>query len=186
MSAIQVEQSKIYTQDDLIRLDGQGYRFELIKGELIPMSQTSRFHGLYTNDLAAYVTIYVLEHDMGECYAAESGFLLARDPDTVLAPDFAFVRKERIAELNPDGFVTGPPDLVLETKSPRDSLRGLKKKMARWLEYGAKVGLLIIPEEQTLTVYLSGAEPILLMREDTLAVDDVLPGFSLQLTRLFR
>ena len=108
-----------YNVSDLEKLSEQGYRYELIKGELIEMAPPGGEHGSRTMDFAAYVTVHVLANRLGTCFAAETGFLVAQNPDTVLAPDFAFVARERLKGPPPRGYVPIVPDLVLETRSPR-------------------------------------------------------------------
>jgi Uma2 family endonuclease len=124
---------------------------------------------------------------LGRFWAAETGFLLARDPDTVLAPDFSFIAKDRLSyQRTGRGFVPIPPDLVVETRSPSDRLTDMRDKMRRWLSFGVRMALLLDPIQKRVIVYTpDAAEPITLTRDDTLTGGDVLPGFALPLHRLF-
>src|SRR5690348_1328807 len=90
-----IDTDRLYTAEELLRMPSDA-RFELVRGELIPMSPTSANHGKYTQRLAGYLTVFVRDHDLGLDFAAETGFLLARNPDEVLAPDWSFVTKVRL------------------------------------------------------------------------------------------
>ena len=73
---------------------------------------------------------YVEEHDLGAVYAAETGFILARNPDTVRAPDVAFVSRERLrAAAAAPGYWPGPPDLAVEVVSPSDTFSEMEGKL---------------------------------------------------------
>jgi len=84
------------TAEELERLPAQGHRYELIKGELRPTLLRDGLHGSSVSRLSFYVGSVIMEGDLGTSFAAGTGFLVARDPDTVLAPDFAFVAKDRL------------------------------------------------------------------------------------------
>src|SRR5579864_2911573 len=136
MSAVLDSAPKLYTADDLTRLTTQGCRYELIRGKLVEMSPPGGLHGSSTDRLAAYVRIHVDEFDLGECFAAETGFLIARDPDTVIAPDYAFIAKERLPDPIPEKYVPVIPDLVIETRSPNDTQNMVMEKVNQWLQLG--------------------------------------------------
>ncbi len=187
MSQLTVPQEREYTYRDIEKLDAKGLRYELVQGELVPMSPTSRAHGSLTQRFAFYVIQFIEDNDLnGEYYAAETGFLVARKPDTVLAPDFAYVKQERLLPLSPRGYSLTSPDLVLETKSPSDSLADLTEKMRKWMAFGVPLGWMLDPETLILTVFRPGREPIILGPDGVINGADVLPGFELPLTRLFR
>lgn len=174
------------TVADLERLSAQGFRYELIRGELIEMSPTGGLHGSATDRFAAYVRIHVDEFDQGECFAAETGFLLRRHPDTTYAPDWAFVAKGRVPEPLPASYVPVVPDMVLETRSPGDTKREVALKIEIWLNAGVRMALALDPAARTLTVYQPEAKPEVLGVEDTFSGEEVLPGFILPVRKLFR
>lgn len=184
MSAL-AQEPRLYTADDLLAM-GPDARFELVEGNLIPMPPTSDDHGWSTNDIAFEITAFVRANALGRCWAAETGFVLARDPDTVLAPDFSFIAKARlIYQRTGRGFVPIAPDLVVETRSPSDRLTALEAKMRQWLSFGVRLALLLDPARRSITVYAPDAEPVPLTVEGTLTGGDTLPGFALPLRRLF-
>ena len=122
---------------------------------------------------------------MGETFAAETGFLVGRNPDTVLAPDFAFVAKERLPDPLPKGYVPVVPDIVLETRSPNDTRREVAEKVQQWLDVGVRLVWELDPVTPILTVHRNGVPIRQLGVADTLDGEDVLPGFTLPLDLLF-
>lgn len=131
--------------------------------------------------------MYVQEHQLGECYGAETGFILARDPDVVLAPDLAFISRDRVPTgADEVSFLEIAPELVVEVISPSDRSRDVIAKAHEYLEAGVALIWLIDPEDQVVTVYEPESRPHTLTVDDTLDGGEVLPGFSLQLAQLFR
>ena len=186
MSALPRLEPKLYTADDLAALPSDA-RFELVEGALRPMPPPAGdLHGSATFDLASEVAFFLRDKELGRGYAAETGFVVARDPDTVLAPDFGFVARERLAPPQRDGFVPVVPDLVLETRSPGDRPCAVAEKVGRWLAVEVRLVWELDPKARVLTVHRPGTETRALGPDDTLTGDDVLPGFTLPLGRLFR
>ncbi|HZO91633.1 MAG TPA: Uma2 family endonuclease [Chthonomonadaceae bacterium] len=143
----------------MFNLPKDGYLYELVRGELCRMAPPSAKHGSTTARLFSRAGIYIEDNDLGEAFTSETGFLLAQDPDTVLAPDFAFIAKERLPEPLPDTYIPVVPDLVLETRSHSDTRRRVNEKVALWPEFGAKIVWELDPRKRVLTVYRSGVEP---------------------------
>ena len=175
----------VYTAADLERLSDQGYRYELIQGGLHEMAPPGGTHGSSTSRLATFVSILVIDKDLGETFAAETGFLVRRDPDTVLAPDFAFVAKNRLPNPLSSGYVPVIPDIVLETRSPNDTKREIADKIDRWLELGVRLVWELNPKLRVLTVYALGQAPRILSESGILDGGNVLPDFSVPIARLF-
>ena len=185
MTAVTLAPPKLYTARDLERLSDKGYRYELIKGELREMSPTGAPHGKASNRIAFYASGHIYGNDLGEGFAAETGFVTEADPDNVLAPDFAFVAQDRLPDPLPDGFLAVVPDLVVETRSPSDTKRKAIEKAEEWLEAGVRLVWEINPKTRVLTVYRAGRLPLALNPDDILDGEDVLPGFTLPLTLIF-
>src|SRR6184192_2564015 len=132
--------TKPMTADELLEMPDDGYRYELVKGELIQMSPTGDEHGQVTVALTGPLHLHVREHNLGKVYAAETGFKLESDPDTVRAPDIAFVRREVVEKTGRlKGYRSGAPDLVVEVLSPSDTIGKVEAKVAQWLEAGARM-----------------------------------------------
>ena len=119
------------TAEELFRLPDDNCRHELVKGELRRMAAAGFRHGAVIMNVAGPLSQHVRTHELGVVCGAETGFALERDPDTVLAPDIAFVRRERIlASGLPAAFWEGPPDLAVEVTSPGDTRREVAEKVA--------------------------------------------------------
>src|SRR3974390_2393712 len=110
---------KLMTADDLLRLPPNGLRSELVKGELITMSPTNGEHGSCAFSITVLLGAYIKAHSLGQGFAAETGFVIGRNPDTVRAPDFAFVANARLQKQGLTGkFYPEAPDLAVEVLSP--------------------------------------------------------------------
>jgi len=119
-------------------------------------------------------------------FAAETGFVLSRDPDTVRAPDVAFVSRQRIpASGIPDSYISAAPDLAVEVLSPDDRQVEVEEKIQQWLDAGTKAVWIVNPRRRTVTIHRAGADPRVLRESDTLPGDDVVPGFELKVAEIF-
>jgi len=175
--------SEIRTAEELARAGDVG-RCELVRGELRMMIPPFAEHGRVTMNLGTPIDIHVKAQGLGTVFAAETGFLLARDPDTVRAPDVAFVRSDR--DPTPErGYYPGAPDLAVEVLSPDDRPGYVLDKVAEWLEAGALAVWVVDPRERSVTVHTPSAAPIVLSRTDTLDGGDVLPGFAIAVGEIF-
>ena len=171
------------TADELFDMPDDGNRYELVKGELRMAPPPGEEHGKITMNLAAPLHQYVKRQKLGVVYAAETGFKLESAPDTVRAPDIAFVRTER-AESTPR-YLSGSPDLVVETLSPTDRISEVEEKVAAWLAGGARLVWVVSPKLHAITVYRSLTEIATLTERDTLDGEDVVPGFQMNLAEIF-
>ena len=108
------------TADELLLLPNDGCRYELVQGVLKKRALADEQHGELTMALGWRLAQFVSEHGLGEVYAAETGFKLRADPDTVRAPDAAFVSRARMGAPPARGYRGGPPDLAVEVVSPND------------------------------------------------------------------
>src|SRR5262249_47227971 len=123
---------------------------------------------------------------LGIVFGAETGFQVSSHPDTVLAPDVAFVRSVRVpTEGVPKGYWQGPPDLAVEGLSPGDKLKSAKEKGQRWVDSVALAVGIVNPRRRTVVVYHSGSSPLTLAEEAVLEGGDVVPGFRCHVAELF-
>jgi Uma2 family endonuclease len=176
----------LYTAEDLLNLPSDA-RYELIRGELIEMPPPpGGEHGSRTNRLSTRASHHVDTNGLGECFAAETGFRISSDPDTVIAPDWAFISKERLPNPVPSGYVPVVPDIVLETRSPGDSKREVALKIEQWLQAGVREVWDLDPAARRLAVHRQGRTTEILGPEDNLRCDDVLPGFELRIADVFK
>ena len=173
------------TAEELINLPRGQYRYELVKGELLTMSPAGEEHGIISANVFYALSHYVRSRNLGVVYASDTGFLLETDPDTVLAPDVAFIRRGRVGKPT-KRFRSGAPDLVVEVISPNDSKNKVEKKTAQWLQLGALVVWLVDPQAQTVDVRLVSGEQRLLSGQDELTAGELIPGFRLPVSEIFR
>ncbi len=165
-----------------------GFRYELVEGELRRMPPPGFRHGRIAGRLGASVLAYVEERGLGAVLAAETGFLLRRNPDTVRAPDASFVSGERLRStpFSPDGYFPGAPDLAVEVLSPSDTYAEVEEKVAMWLSYGTRIVLVLDPAKEVAVVHGPSRQITILRAGQTLTAEDVVPGWHLDLGDLFR
>ncbi len=174
------------TAEELLRMPDDGFRYELVEGELRKMAPAGGRHGKVVMDVALSLGAHVRANEIGAVYAAETGFRLATDPDTVRAPDVAFVNRERAeATREVEGYLSGAPDLAVEVISPRDSYSGVEGKALDWLDSGTRMVLVVDPGKRTVAVYRSRDEIRILAGDDLLDGGDVVPGWSVRVGSLF-
>ncbi len=143
-------------------------------------------HGRVACKICLLVAQYVSENDLGAVLAAETGFTLARDPDTVRAPDVAFVSKERIPP--PDQqqkFAELGPDLVVEVVSPNERTADIDEKITDYLDSGVRLIWVVYPGTKSVTEHRPDAAPVNLAPSAELAGRDVLPGFRCKVSEFF-
>lgn len=176
----------LLTADDLFNLPDDGMRHELVKGELYTMPPAGQLHGIVAMRFARVLANFVIPRGLGEVFAAETGFWIERGPDTVRAPDVAFVAAERFPE-GPvsERFGEIVPDLLAEVVSPGDTRREVEEKVQNWLEAGARMVLVLRPRPRTVTVYRSMADVTVLTEDDVFDGANVLPGFTCPIRELF-
>jgi Uma2 family endonuclease len=176
----------LVTAEQLLRMPDDGHFYELVSGELKKRASPGFLHGVVLSCLSGLLSGHIREHKLGLAAAGRPGFLLARDPDTVLAPDLAFIRRDRLAA-NPatDAYWPGAPDLAAEVMSPGDTLREGKDKANAWLAAGVRMVWVANPARRTITVYRSAADVKTLTEDGDLDGQDVLPGFRCRVADIF-
>lgn len=174
------------TAEELLRIPRDGWRHELVRGVYRRMAPAGNEHGQVALRFAWRLAQYVEANDWGATYAAETGFLLASDPDTVRAPDVAFVRRERLEELGRvEGYWPGAPDLLVEVVSPHDHYTEVEEKVSDWLEAGARMVAVVNPRQRTVGVYRSLSDILVLQEGEVLDGGDVVPGCEVAVGELF-
>jgi Uma2 family endonuclease len=174
------------TAEQLLEMPKDGSRHELVQGELKTMPPSGGEHGFVGMNLAAPLARHVRAQQLGVVLGAETGFILSRKPDTVRAPDIAFVRKERIPATGiPKAFWPGAPDLAVEVMSPGDTVMEVDEKVQQWLEAGTGLVWVVNPRRWTVTVYRSLANVTILSVKDELDGQDTIPGFCCRVGEIF-
>ncbi|HEY3450426.1 MAG TPA: Uma2 family endonuclease [Myxococcales bacterium] len=163
-------------------------RYELVRGDLLMMTPATPVHGRFAGRLSHALMSHLEEHDLGEVYVSEPGFLLQPEPDAIVrAPDVAFVRKERIPPRDQQaGFWPIAPDLAVEIISPSEGAAEIQAKVQDYLKAGVRLVWLVYPEIRSVIEYRSGGQVRQLEGDACLDGGDVLPGFSYRLTSLFK
>lgn len=174
-----------YTAEDMLHLSTEG-RYDLIRGVLYSMTPAGGRHGRIAMRIGARLDAFVEERQLGAVFAAETGFLLGRAPDTVLAPDAAFVATERLP-LDPDddGFYAVVPDIAVEVISPSDRTRYVTDKVMAFLEAGARQVWVADPVRKEITVWTPEPAAHVYRLDDTIEGGSVLPGFQIKLADVF-
>src|SRR2546423_4035912 len=141
------------TAEELLTLSIPDKRVELVRGVLIVREPARYAHGRVAMNLAVQLATYVENAAAGQVFAAETGFTLARGPDTVRAPDIAFVRRDRLPDPATQGFPELAPDLVVEVLSPGDRPGEVLAKVADWLTAGTRLVWTVDPQRRMARIY---------------------------------
>ena len=168
----------LLTADELLHVRIPDKCVELVRGVLVVREPPGGRHGRIAMNLGVELTNYVRTRELGVVYAAETGFTLARHPDTVRAPDVAFVHRDRLPTPEPIGFPDLAPDLVVEVLSPGDRPGGLLAKIADWLSAGTRLVWVIDPERRLARVYRQDGTERIVAAAESLDGEDVVSGFS--------
>ena len=168
----------LMTAEELLRLNLPNKRTELVRGVLVVREPAGYVHGDVAARLMLAIGNHVVAHSLGRTFAAETGFTLARKPDTVRAPDVAFISNARLPDPPPQGFAELAPDLAVEVLSPDDSPGEVLEKVADWLLAGVRLVWVVDPRRRTARVYRADGTESFLGPGDSLLGEDVLPGFS--------
>jgi Uma2 family endonuclease len=142
----------ITTAEQLLHNPGLG-RCELVRGESIMMSPGGFEHGRIIMNVAVPLGVFLKQNPLGVLLGAETGFWIAQDPDTVRAPDVAFVRADRVGASPVKGFFPGAPDLAVEVLSPDDRASEVLDKVRDWLQAGCHSVWIVDPRTRTIAIY---------------------------------
>ena len=159
---------------------------ELIEGKLHRMTPAGYDHGRIVSRIDARLTLCVDEHRLGEVTGAETGYIIAYDPDTVRAADVAFVLANRVPPGGHPGYFAGPPDLAVEVISPGDRLADVHAKVQQWLECGCQTVWVVNPRSNTVEVHSEARPTTILTDQHTLSGDTLIPGFRPPIEVIFR
>ena len=179
-------QPMLLTAEDLWKQVDDGYRYELVKGVIRRMPLAGFEHGIRSAKIGARLNAYVEKHKLGYVCGAETGFKISQDPDTVRAPDAAFVCQASIDEQGiSKGYWDGAPDLAVEVISPGDTYTEVAEKVDEWLTAGCAMVWVVNPRRETIEVYRSPEDITVLRKDEILDGGDVIEGFQCPVRDIF-
>ena len=178
--------TKSLTAEDLLRLNSQGVKGELIRGVLCETVSVGVEHSFIAGNMLAALHNHVRQRRLGRIGGTDGGVLLQRDPDTVREPDLFFVSAQRLPlDIRVQGYLEVIPEMVVEIVSPSDTQQAVNDKTLMWLSHGVMMVVEVYPAERAVMVHRSGVPAVTLTGDDALEGGDVLPGFSLPLSEIF-
>ncbi len=167
---------KILTENHL------DYQVELEDGKITIMGPSDIVSSEIIAQLIYLLKLWIVPRRLGRVFDSSGGFIL---PNSDLkAPDVSFVSANRLRQ-SPRYFGQLVPDLVVEVKSQSDRIKTLKEKIQLYLEQGAKIGILIDPDELTVTIYRPTSEPVILNNENSLSVPELFPAWEVPISELW-
>ena len=186
MPAAALTAERPLTADDLLRMDADGLRGELIRGVFCETMPPGKIHAIVALKLGFLLMTFVFPRRLG-VVTSEIGVWIERGPDTVRAPDIAFfsIEKDPPGAETSRGYSTDVPDLAVEVRSPNDSLAYMREKALMWLRHGARMVWNVHPDTRTVDVYRRGHPTITLDEGDELGGYDVIPGFACGVSEVF-
>ncbi len=184
-------QERLYDIHDLWQLYCQtdsDTKYEIIDGELIEMAGPGVEHGYIAGEIYYFIRQFDSEKRLG-IGTVEAGHHPPDNPWTLLIPDYAFTRRERVPQPIPKKWMPLMPDLAVEVKSPSNTLAELRLKAAIYLRNGTQIVWLVLPAEKSVEVFRLGRDGEIeyefIGETGSLSGETVLPGFRLELKKLF-
>jgi Uma2 family endonuclease len=169
---------ELMTAEELEHLHLPAKSTELDRGRLVVREPPGTRHGRIAATLAYFITDFVRRNHLGVVFAQDTGFKIQSEPDTVRAPDAAFLAQERVNLVPDRGYAALTPDLLAEIVSPDDRPGELLAKIAQWLEAGTKLVWVIDPRIDEARVYRPDGSLTITGADGALDGEDVLPGFA--------
>ncbi len=171
------------TADELLAMPDDGFRYELVRGELRKMPPAGYDHGLFAGNIHLSIGYHLKTNRLGRV-TTDNGFLLA--PDHVRAPDVGFVLAERAREPGATpGYFPGPPDIAVEVISPSDRYGDVEEKVEDWLAAGTLAVIVVNPRNHTVRIHRPGMDANQLTEDDALEVAEVIPGWRMPVREIF-
>jgi Uma2 family endonuclease len=173
-------------QFDLLCLDNPDLRLELTRNhELIVMAPTGGESGEKNGDLFGQVWYWNRQQNLGRVFDSSTGYDFIAIGGGKISPDVSWIERSRLEGVNIKGFIKVVPDFVIELRSATDRLNAVKTKMLEYQTLGVKLGLLINPQDKKVEIYRLGQELEILDAPTTVNCDDILPGFTLNMTEIW-
>ena len=161
---------------------GLDYQFELEGGKISVMGPSDIVSSEVGILFSRLLGNWVYPRRLGRVFDSAGGFIL---PDSNLkAPDVSFVKAERLRR-SIRYFAEMVPDLAVEIKSQSDRIPTLQQKLKEYIEQGVQVGILIDPDEETVTIYRPTGEPVELVGDDILTLPELFPGWEISISEVW-
>jgi Uma2 family endonuclease len=176
----------LLTAEDFARVAEVLGPCELVKGEIVTMSPGGVRHSRVTANVVAILTAHVQARGTGRVLTGEAGVVVARGPDTVRGADAAVISYARLPKGRlEDGFLTAPPELVVEVLSRDTSWEQMEAKVADYHGFGVDLVWVLDPQTNALRVYPRGGGPEVLHAADEAGADPHVPGLRVRVSRFF-
>lgn len=176
----------IMTAEQLERIQIPGKSTELVRGRLVVREPPGTWHGRLSARLLIRVGAFVEAHVLGEVFGQDTGFRIASNPDTVRAPDLAFIARDRLSLIGLRGYAPVVPDLIAEILSPGDRPGEVIAKVGEWLGAGVRLAWVLDPDRRTAHVHRPDGSLSLVDPDGALEGEAVLPGFRCTLSEVYR
>jgi Uma2 family endonuclease len=174
------------TADELFTMPRDGMRRELVRGEVRTTPPADARHGFVIMRVAGPLAEFVRANGLGIVLGAGTGFQIGTNPDTVRAPDVAYLCRERIpARGIPLAFWSGAPDLAVEVISPSDTVEDVDEKVDEWLAAGTREVWVVKPRQRTVLIYRAPNAVTVLLESDAIEGGEILPGFRSSVADVF-
>lgn len=173
------------TIEDVLRLGARGENYELIDGELVPVTPTNLEHARIELRIGRLLLDFARPRGLGEVFVGKPLFRLDRDGRLARAPDIAFVSRKRL-RTTPDlsGAFDGAPELAVEIVSPSNSAEDMHRKVHDWLAHGTTIVLVVYPVDRGVDVWRE--DGAVSLRDDAeLSLASAIPGFTCKVNDLF-
>jgi Uma2 family endonuclease len=176
-------EERLYTVEEFMSLPDDGNRYELIEGEIVAMPGPSHEHGIVVDNLFKHFHIYLAQNPTGR---SMNNLAFKLSPKNAPLPDFAYLSNEKSQGKIYKGAFPGAPDLAVEVASETDYIFNTDDKIKRYLQAGTKICWLINPNSRLVFVYTPQArKPTVFDETEELDGGELLPGFRLQVSKLF-
>lgn len=183
-TVVETTELKLITGEELLAMGDIG-RSELVEGKIVNMSPTGGEHGTIEANFGHELMIFVKPRKLGLVRTGEVGIYTRRGPDTVRGADVLYISNERAAQIKSRGFMDVAPELIVEVMSPDDRWSEVTDKLEEYFEIGVQVVLVAQPAKRKIFIYRSLIKIDVLNENDTLTLDDILPGFSVPVATFF-
>jgi Uma2 family endonuclease len=173
-------------QFDRLCIDNPDLRLELTPNrELIVMTPAGGESSEKNADLVTDVNIWNRQTNLGRVFDSSGGYDFEALGGGQPSPDVSWIEKSRLEGINIVRFIPVVPDFVIELRSASDNLKPTQKKMREYQRVGVRLGLLIDPKKQRVEIYRQEPEPEILESPKSIDCNEVMPGFILDLSRIW-